>query len=113
MVEVSIGEAIIITGFSMIVVFIVLIIISILISRLEKIGTSKNSKVGESTIKEEGGEVMEVINDEELVAVITAAIAVATGRTAPNLKIRKIKRISNDKSTWENISRQEQVLKRS
>lgn len=113
MVEVSIGEAIIITGFSMIVVFIVLIIISILISRLEKIGTSKNSKVGESTIKEEGGEVMEVINDEELVAVITATIAVATGRTAPNLKIRKIKRISNDKSTWENISRQEQVLKRS
>lgn len=54
------------------------------------------------------GEVTEEIEDEQLVAVITAAIAAAQGpEIMSNLVIRNIRRVAGPTVTWARVGRQE------
>lgn len=53
---------------------------------------------------------MNLIEDEELVAVIAASLAAAMGTSIPKLNIKSIKRVSEAKSNWELVNRQKQVF---
>lgn len=109
--HVSVGQALIITGFSIVVVFLGLIIISVLIDLLKIIGGENKPEVSKAVVtpvkKEEP--VVNEVDDEELVAVIAAAIAASMGVGIPQLNIKSIKRVPQTGSTWGIAGRQEQI----
>ncbi|MGL5507860.1 MAG: OadG family protein [Paraclostridium sp.] len=94
---------------SMTVVFIVLVIISFIIRLLQQ---EKSKPKAVSPIE---NKVAEVINDqveinstenmEELVSVITASIAAATGNSTNDIVVRKIVRSNNSKTSWERMAK--------
>ena len=49
-------------------------------------------------------QVVDLNSDCELVAAIMAALAAHTGKSAGELNIRSIKRVSNNSSNWRNAS---------
>lgn len=109
--HVSIGQALTITGFSIVVVFIGLIIISLLIDLLKNISGEKKPEVEKAVVtpvEKEEAEINEV-NDEELVAVIAAAIASSMGVSVSQLNIKSIKRMTQSSPAWAVASRQEQI----
>ena len=109
--HVSIGQALIITGFSIVVVFVGLIVISMLIDLLKNISADKKPEVAKTVVapvkKEEP--ITNEINDEELVAVISAAIAASMGLYIPQLNIKSIRRITQTTTAWAVASLQEQI----
>ena len=108
--QVTIGQALTITGFSIVVVFIGLIIISVLISALKNISGGNKSEVSKTPVtpvkKEEPAS---ETDDEELVAIIAAAIAASMGVGIPQLNIKSIRRIPQTTPAWGLASRQEQI----
>lgn len=112
------GDSLIVTAFSMIVVFIALILISYLIRILKIVAVEKKdiveNKVENTTLnaaalnaveKEEKNE----LDDEELVAVIAAAIAASLDVSIPQIKIRKIRRVPQNTPLWAEMGRKEQI----
>jgi sodium pump decarboxylase gamma subunit len=114
--HITIGESLIITVSSMLVVFIILILISYLINRLKAIGNDKGSKSKIETVKIETKEVKEDSKkfeneiDEEIIAVIAAAIACATDNKVEDIKIKTIKRIPPEISDWQRAGQLEQIF---
>ncbi|MEG2291408.1 MAG: OadG family protein [Clostridium sp.] len=94
---------------SMGVVFIVLVVIALIIAILQKDRSDKNKEVSATTnIKELSNELIKASsndNTEELVSVITAAIAAATGNSINNIIVRKIERSNNNKTSWERMAK--------
>ncbi|CEO07234.1 OadG family transporter subunit [Paraclostridium sordellii] len=92
---------------SMGVVFIILVIIALIITILQKDRSSK-TKVDINNLTEVKNEDDEKkLNGDdfkELVAVITASIAASTGNSTNNIIVRKIQRSNNNKSSWERMS---------
>lgn len=87
---------------SMGVVFIILVIIALIITILQK---DRSSKTKLDIVKNEDDENKSNEDDfKELVAVITASIAVSTGNSTNNIIVRKIQRSNNNKSSWERMS---------
>lgn len=94
---------------SMGVVFIVLVIIALIIAILQidrsnkkqEVIQTKNAK--ESMIEENQSADNE--NTGELVSVITAAIAAATGNSTNNIIVRKIQRSNNNQTSWERMAK--------
>ena len=110
--HVSIGQALIITGFSIVVVFIGLIVISMLIDLLKNISAEKKpevTKIVVAPVVKREEQVINEVNDEELVAVISAAIAASMGLSIPQLNIKSIRRIQQTTPAWAVASRQEQI----
>lgn len=114
---VTIGESLIITVFSMAVVFVVLVAISYLINILRATTNDKKEQVQqentktivqEETKKEE--EIDENLDNEELVAVIAAAISANMGLSIPDINIKAIRRVSQNSSIWSDTGRREQVI---
>lgn len=113
---ISISDALTITVFSMVVVFIVLIIISIVISILKVLSGGEVKDISKSSAKDTKKKELEfketIIdeqNDEELVAVIAAAIAASMGVQMPELNIKSIRRIPQSIPAWGLAGRQEQI----
>ncbi len=113
--KITIGQSLIITIFSMAVVFLVLIGISYLINVL-KVATNNNKKESkEATKSTESVKVSEPvekagnIEDEELVAVIAAAIAASMGVAIPDINIKSIKRVSTPSPIWAQMGRIEEI----
>ncbi|WP_353094383.1 OadG family protein [Tissierella praeacuta] len=113
---ISLGDSLVITVFSMVVVFAGLIVLAMLISVLKKIGGEKKSEVvkkspspieSKETIVENVEE--SLTNDEELVAVIAAAVAASLGISIPEVNIKSIRRIPQNSPAWATASRQEQI----
>ncbi|MRZ79784.1 hypothetical protein GKD14_07825 [Paeniclostridium sordellii] len=92
---------------SMGVVFIILVIIALIITILQKDRSSK-TKVDINNLTEVKNEDDEKKSNgddfKELVAVITASIAASTGNSTNNIIVRKIQRSNNNKSSWERMS---------
>ena len=116
---ISIGDSLIVTLFSMVMVFIVLVVLSGFIFLLkyldpkDKVEVSKDTgKPNKSNDKIVEIEENETINNEELVAVISAAIAASLGVSLPEINIKKINRISGSSTAWSTAGRQEQVYSR-
>lgn len=110
----------IVTFFSVIMVFLVLIVILIFISMLKNmnrkekpidINDDKNFntvKTQEKTlVKEE-----EKTDEEELVAVICAAIAASLDVESQEINIKSIRRLTDSSPVWARAGRQEQVQNR-
>lgn len=113
---ISIGDGLIVTLFSISMVFVVLIIISVFISLLknlngkEKVEVAKDTKITtKSNENQVGIEEDDTINDEELVAVISAAIAASLDVSLPEINIKKINRISGSSPAWSTAGIQEQL----
>lgn len=121
--SVTMGQSLIVTIFSMIIVFISLIIISYLIDGLrafssQKKEEKKNSSVKIEPVKDEVEEIKnentssEVADDMELVAVIAAAIASSMGVDVSDVQIRSIRRVKQSSPVWAKVGREEQIFSR-
>lgn len=101
--KIGIGEALFISAFAMIVVFFVLLIISYLIDLTAFITNTKTKSSSKNILaekKEESGDLIETQDNSALVAVIAAAIASYIGTNASNLRITKIRRLSQNNLKW-------------
>ena len=85
---------------SMVVVFIVLVLISGIISLLQKM-ENKSLIINNIEKETETTEIEEEGNFEEVVAAITAAICAANG--SKKICVKKIIRTNNTKSNWESM----------
>src|SRR5665648_59946 len=109
--EVTMSEALVVTLVSMLVVFVVLVLISILIGLLKNMSKENVKKVPESPKKEEqpivaSDEIGEEIEDkEELIAVISAAIAASLGLNIPDINITSIRRTNQSTTVWREMSK--------
>ncbi len=108
---ITFGESVIISGFSMLIVFAGLVIISLIISLLKVISNTDKKKDSpvEKAEKVSQAPVEDPADDEELVAVIAAAIAASMNVGTDDLVIRDIKRINNIDS-WTKAGLNEQML---
>ncbi len=110
---ISIGDSITITIFSVMVVFVGLIVLALLISVLKNIsGEKKASSQVKDKVKdvvEEPRLVTKETDDEELVAVIAVAIAASLGLNIPDINIRNIRRIGQNTPAWAQAGKQERI----
>lgn len=92
---------------SMVVVFIILLLIALIITLLQKDKSSKNERKPELILENKAVETQKDENEDfgELVSVITAAIAAATGNSTNNIVVRKIQRSNNNKTNWERMAK--------
>jgi len=109
--KVTMGEGLLITVVSMVVVFVVLLIISYLIGFLKSFSEGRKKNIDEpatsiNIVKEE--DIVED-NNEELVAVISAAIAASLGLDVPDINIQVIRRIPQNSTPWAEMGRREQL----
>ena len=112
---ITIGDSLIITVFSMVIVFLTLLIISYLIDGLKVAVERDNNeevKIEESIVEKEPTVEESSMEDEELVAVIAAAIAASEGVSIPQVKINTIRRVSKETPTWAKTGREEQIFNR-
>lgn len=106
----SIGETLLagvsVALLSMSVVFIVLLVIVAIINLLqsEKLKIISKKKLQKENIIE-SKEIKKDENIEELVSVITAAIAALTGNSTNDIIVRKISRTNNSKTNWERMTK--------
>ncbi len=102
--KITLLDAGVITLFSMVVVFLSLLVISYLIDLMRVIFNKKDNKAVENkTIQQSPQPVVNAVveeDDTELVAVITAAIAAMTGTNTSGLVVRNIKRLPDLDTTW-------------
>ena len=111
---VSINEALIITLFSMGLVFITLLAISFILDGFRAVFYKKSpqkkvEKVQQSPVKTVEPTIVETEqDDEELIAVITAAIASSLSKSTSDIVVRNIQRVSQNTPTWARVGRQEQ-----
>lgn len=96
---VNFREAIFISIFAMIIVFSVLLILSLMIDFTAfVIGLKKSDD--KILDKDENAKVSNVPSDTTLVAIIAASIASMMNTDVDNIRITKIKRVSNTNSMW-------------
>jgi len=110
--SVTIGDSLIITVFSMGVVFIVLYLISLLIRVLKVAANGKKEDKGTNTsniIETDTVEEIDETDEGELVAAIAAAIAASLDVSIPQIRIREIRRISQNTPVWADMGRREQM----
>ena len=110
--KLSQGLPIAVIGYVM--VFVVLAILWGVIELMRVFLTPKKPKVVEEvkTIQPENNDVVEDEVDEgELVAVLTAAIAASLNTSTYNLKIKSFKRIDTKNNAWSNASRNDAINK--
>ena len=103
--DISIVDSLIISLVSMVAVFIVLAIILYLVDLL-KIVANKKTEEPEEPKKPR---IEQDLEDDELVAVIAAALAVNLGVSISKVKIRGIKRVPSTASRWAEVGRIEQI----
>lgn len=115
---VAFGQGLIVTVFSMAVVLAVLLLISYLINILKVTTNGKDKKVQpeetEALVEKkqkyvEKGALNKNVDDEELTAVIAAAISASMGVSIPDINIKAIRRVSQNTSTWAEMGRKEQI----
>ncbi len=116
--KITIGQALMVTGLSMVIVFFILLAINFILHGFKvflykdkkgKINKAKTETLNEATATKEYIPVKQNNDDEEIVAVITAALAASLSRPASDIRIRKITRINQSSSIWSRVGRLEQM----
>ena len=111
---VTFGESLLISLFCMVVVFIALLVISYIVDLTKVMVVKKKSKATEldaSSIGVIGSPEGPIESDEntedetELVAVITAAIAMMTGTDTSGFVVKNIRKISESDTAWSRLGR--------
>ncbi|MBE7037564.1 MAG: hypothetical protein E7404_01520 [Ruminococcaceae bacterium] len=114
------GNAILVAVLGLATVFAVLIIIMVAIMIMAKIfapakkETPKKEEILNKPVKNtvsvpKKDIIVEVREDTELIAVFAAAIAASLNTSTYNLKIKSYRRLGEAKSSWQNISRKENI----
>ncbi len=115
---ITLGDSLIITVFSMLVVFVALILISYLIRILRVVATEKkdvaenkieNTFSSATVLNSVEEEKINETDEEELVAVIAAAIAASLDVSIPQVKIKSIRRVPQNTPLWAEVGRREQI----
>ncbi|WP_427339276.1 OadG family protein [Caloranaerobacter sp. DY30410] len=112
--NVTIGQVLVVTVFSMGIVFLALLVISYIIDGFRFVfykDNKKEDKEQRKVIEPKKSVPKEIFNeedDEELIAVITAAIAASISRPASEIRIRNIKRIPANTPIWARAGRLKQ-----
>lgn len=104
------GYSLIITVLGISVTFLILAIIMFCLNVLKK--AVNKEKPGEAEVKQDEPKaeiVPQAQNDEEIIAVITAAIAAAMGTSSSGLVIRSYRKISSNAPVW-NIQGRNEAL---
>lgn len=113
---VTLSEALNVTLFSMAIVFVTLIVISFILTGFKSMFYKDDKKtpvkkevpqVGDNMVVDSVEEIID--NDDEIVAVIAAAIAAGTGEAIENINIRNIKRTNQSSPVWAMAGRQEGI----
>lgn len=106
----------IVTGLGLLIVFTVLICIIVIIliyPRILNLFLGKKSKPAKKEVQEETVEIVsEAVNDtdeNELIAVLTAAVCCCLGKDKSNIVIKSYKRVNN--SSWKRSGRNAQLGK--
>lgn len=115
--KISMSDALMVTVFSMLIVFSALLAINFILKGfkvfLYKEKKDNATKVKKETQKQTTASKEQIINqdnnEEELVAVLTAALAASLSRPASDIRIRKITRINQSSSIWSRAGRLEQM----
>ena len=105
--SITMADAGVITLFSMGIVFATLLLISFVLDLFKIIFTEKEDKVekiASASIVQSTSEVVEE-DDNELVAVITAALAAHIGKSTDQLIVRSIVQIGNQEPAWAQTGR--------
>jgi len=117
MTEISLVDSLIVTVFSMIVVFAALVVIALIIGGIKLISSDNKKKETnevrsevKATKKEEIDLVQTKESDHELVAVIAAALAANLEVSAQEISIKTIRRVNQNATPWTIIGKQEQVF---
>ena len=97
--RVTIGSSIFILVFSMIVVFVVLLIISYMIDIMHFVITAKKPKKTKENLVVSNDN-KNIMDDTILTATIAAAIASYMGTSSKNIRIKSIRRVEQNKSNW-------------
>ncbi len=114
---ITIGQSLLITVFSMVVVFVVLLAISYLIDLLRIVTSDNRNEKVENIVMEKpkvikGTKVEGKSNNEELVAVIAAAITANMGVEISDINIKSIKKTYPTSPIWAEAGRIDQALGR-
>ena len=121
--SITIGQGLIVTVFSMVIVFISLIIISYFIDGLKLFSSGKKEGKKDNAAKIEPvkDEVEQIKNenasseaedDMKLVAVIAAAIANSMGVDVSDVQIRSIRRVKQSSPACAKVGTEEQIFSR-
>lgn len=111
---ISFGEGLLITALGMGVTFAALIALSFMLDLLRILFYKDPSKNKVVEVKEEPAapqesEVVEEKEDEELIAVISAAIAASLNTSTHNIIVRNITRVQDNAPAWNKAGRLEQM----
>ena len=106
--QVSMNQALVVTLFSMGIVFITLLAISFILDIFKVTLGKEDKNKKEERIKPIQEEIQQE-DEEEIVAVITAALAASIGKSADELIIKNIKRIPDLEPAWVKAGRLEQM----
>lgn len=121
--NITMGEALLVTVFSMTIVFASLLVINFILKGFKLFFYKENKK---SKLKKDPKKVTTNVNnintnvaysnnenfeedEEELVAVITAALAASLSKPVSDIRIKKIRRVNSNTSTWLKAGRLEQI----
>jgi sodium pump decarboxylase gamma subunit len=108
---ISFGEGLVVTALGMGVTFVTLIVLSYLLDLLRIVFYKEPQKapiqVGENASVVE--ESVEEGNEEELIAVISAAIAASLQTSTHNIVVRNIVRVGDQSPTWNRLGKVEQM----
>ena len=106
---VTMGDAGVITLFSMGIVFATLLLISFVLDLFKVIFTEKKKETvaAPAPAATATAPVVEEEDDDELVAIITAALAAHIGKSADQLIVRSIVQVGNQHPAWAQAGRME------
>ena len=98
----AISEGLAVTGVGLTIVFSVLLILMVVLMVMKKIFYKEPAQKIETKIVEAAPAPAPVktTNDEELIAVLTAAIAASLNTSTYNLKIKSFRRIGSSSPLW-------------
>ena len=100
--QVSIGQAAVVCVFSMVVIFAVLFVISLMIDILAAALKKQKAEPAAPAVP-----AAPVAQDGAELAVITAAIAAYLGKSTDEIVVREIRRVQNNESEWSRSGRTE------
>ncbi|SHI95704.1 sodium pump decarboxylases, gamma subunit [Geosporobacter subterraneus DSM 17957] len=110
---ISLGEGLIVTALGMSVTFVALIVLSLMLDLLRILFYKEPQKAPVQIVQQPVAEAeAEEDNMEELVAVITAAVAASLQTSTHNIIVQNILRVGDTTPTWGRAGRVEQMNSR-
>jgi sodium pump decarboxylase gamma subunit len=116
-----IAQGLSVTVVGMGIVFGILILLYLVLMGMKMVFYKENEAVASTGVKEvkqeqvtavQVEEQKEEIDEDELIAVLTAAVAASLNQSTYNLNIRSFRRIDQNAPVWNSVSRKEQLESR-